>query len=233
MSFFPDRALTNRDTPTPVPADNPTVSEAEEPYASPLRESEADPDPIAQFAAWFEDARAAGIRLPEAMVLATARADGEPSARFVLLNRFDERGLVFFANYESRKGRELAENPCGALVFHWDPLGRQVRVEGPVERISAEESDSYFATRPPGARLSAWASRQSEVVDSREALEARVAELSAEFPDDAVPRPPHWGGYRLTPEAIELWQHREDRLHDRLRYRRGGDGRWLIERLAP
>ena len=209
------------------------MSEVEQPHASPLRESNADPDPVAQFAAWFEDARAAGIRLPEAMVLATARADGAPSARFVLLNRFDERGFVFFANYESRKGRELAENPRAALVFHWDPLGRQVRIEGPVERLPAEESDSYFATRPRGARLSALASRQSEVVESREALEARVAELSAEYPGDAVPRPPTWGGYRLTPEAIELWQHREDRLHDRLRYRRSDDGAWLIERLAP
>jgi pyridoxamine 5'-phosphate oxidase len=209
------------------------VSEAAEPHTSPLRASDVDPDPIVQFAAWFEDARAAGVRLPEAMVLATARADGAPSARFVLLNRFDGRGFVFFGNYESRKGRELAENPRGALVFHWDPLGRQVRIEGPVERISAEESDSYFATRPRGARLSASAARQSEVVESREALEARVAELSAEFPNDAVPRPPHWGGYRLTAEAIELWQHREDRLHDRLRYRRSGDGAWLIERLAP
>jgi pyridoxamine 5'-phosphate oxidase len=209
------------------------VSEAEQPHASPLQEGDVDPDPIAQFAAWFEDARAAGIRLPEAMVLATAKADGAPSARFVLLNRFDGRGFVFFGNYESRKGRELAENPRGALVFHWDPLGRQVRIEGPVGRISAEESDSYFATRPRGARLSALAARQSEVVESREALEARVAELSVEFPDDAVPRPPHWGGYRLTAEAIELWQHREDRLHDRLRYRRSGDGAWLIERLAP
>jgi pyridoxamine 5'-phosphate oxidase len=209
------------------------VSDAELPHASPLQESDVDPDPIAQFAAWFEDARAVGIRLPEAMVLATASTDGAPSARFVLLNRFDERGFIFFGNYESRKGRELAENPRAALVFHWDPLGRQVRIEGPVERLSAEESDSYFATRPRGARLSALAARQSEVVESREALETRVAERSAEFPDDAVPRPPHWGGYRLTPEAIELWQHREDRLHDRLRYRRSGDGRWAIERLAP
>ena len=209
------------------------MSEAELPHARPLHESDVDPDPVAQFAAWFEDARVAGIRLPEAMVLATARADGAPSARFVLLNRFDERGFVFFANYESRKGRELAENPRAALVFHWDPLGRQVRIEGPVERLPAEESDSYFATRPRGARLSALASRQSEVVESREALEARVAELSAEYPGDAVPRPPTWGGYRLTPEAIELWQHREDRLHDRLRYRRSDDGAWLIERLAP
>jgi pyridoxamine 5'-phosphate oxidase len=209
------------------------VSEAELPHAGPLRESEVHPDPIAQFAAWFEEARAAGIRLPEAMVLATAGADGAPSARFVLLNRFDERGFVFFGNYDSRKGRDLAENPRGALVFHWDPLGRQVRIEGSVERISVEESDSYFATRPRGARLSAWAATQSDVVESREVLEARVAELSAKFPGDAIPRPPRWGGYRLTPQAIELWQHREDRLHDRLRYRRRGDGAWLIERLAP
>jgi pyridoxamine 5'-phosphate oxidase len=209
------------------------VSEAREPHARPLREGDVGPDPIVQFAAWFEEARAGGIRLPEAMVLATATADGAPSARFVLLNRVDDRGFVFFGNYESRKGRELAENPRGALAFHWDPLGRQVRIEGPVERISAEESDSYFATRPRGARLSAWAARQSDVVESREALEARVAELRDEYPDDTVPRPPHWGGYRLVPETIELWQHREDRLHDRLRYRRPADGDWVIERLAP
>jgi pyridoxamine 5'-phosphate oxidase len=209
------------------------VSEAGEPHARPLREGDVGPDPIAQFAAWFEEARADGIRLPEAMVLATATADGAPSARFLLLNRVDDRGFVFFGNYESRKGRELAENPRGALAFHWDPLGRQVRIEGPVERISAEESDSYFATRPRGARLSAWAARQSDVVRSREVLEARVAELHHEYPDDTVPRPPQWGGYRLVPETIELWQHREDRLHDRLRYRRPADGDWVIERLAP
>jgi pyridoxamine 5'-phosphate oxidase len=209
------------------------VPEAGESYARPLREGDVGPDPIVQFAAWFEEARAGGIRLPEAMVLATATADGAPSARFVLLNRVDDRGFVFFGNYESRKGRELAENPRGALAFHWDPLGRQVRIEGPVERISAEESDSYFATRPRGARLSAWAARQSDVVESRETIEARVAELRDVYPDDTVARPPHWGGYRLVPETIELWQHREDRLHDRLRYRRPADGDWVIERLAP
>lgn len=214
-------------------SDNPRVSEGEERHAQPLRKGDVDPDPFVQFGTWFEEAQAAGIRLPEAMALATATADGAPSARLVLLGGFDERGFVFFTNYESRKGAELAENPRGALVFYWDPLGRQVRIEGSVERISAGESESYFATRPRGARLSAWASRQSEVIQSREALEARFAESSARFPDGAVPLPPFWGGYRLVPVLIELWQHREDRLHDRLRYRRGEDGRWLIERLAP
>jgi pyridoxamine 5'-phosphate oxidase len=209
------------------------MARAEERHARPLLESDVDLDPFVQFESWFAEAGAAGIRMPEAGTLATATPDGTPSARLVLLKGFDANGFRFFTNYESRKGRELAENPRAALVFYWDPLGRQVRVEGPVERTSREESDAYFATRPRGAKLSARASSQSEVVPHREALEDRVAELGAEFPDDAVPRPPHWGGYRLVPETIELWQHRDDRLHDRLRYRRGPDQSWVIERLAP
>jgi pyridoxamine 5'-phosphate oxidase len=164
----------------------------------------------------------------EALALATATADGIPSVRMVLLKTADERGLVFFTHYTSRKGRELEANPHAALLFHWDPLGRQVRVEGRVERVSAEESDAYFATRPAGARAGARASRQSEVLPDRAALERRVAELGKE----EHTRPESWGGFRVVPDAWEFWQHRDDRLHDRFRYTRSGRA-WLIERLYP
>jgi pyridoxamine 5'-phosphate oxidase len=166
------------------------------------------------------------------VALATAAADARPSVRMVLLKGFDERGFVFYSDYESRKGRELAENPRAALLFHWPELGRQLRVEGLVERLPAEESDAYFASRPRGSRLSAIASRQSEVVASREELEARVAELEERFAGAEPSRPDRWGGFRLVPETYELWQHRDDRLHDRLRYRRDGSD-WLVERLSP
>jgi pyridoxamine 5'-phosphate oxidase len=188
-------------------------------------------DPIELFREWFEDARAAGVEMSEAMTLATADAEGRPSARMLLLKSADERGFTFFTGYESRKGRELAENPRAALVFYWRPLGRQVRVEGTVRRLSAEESDAYWATRPPRSRAAAAASRQSEPVESLEALEAEAERLLAEHGGD-VPRPERWGGYLLEPEAIELWQHREDRLHERLRYTRAREG-WRVERLAP
>lgn len=197
---------------------------------SELLESQVDPDPLRQFARWFEEAAAAGVAMPEAMALATATADGRPSVRMVLLKGVDERGFSFYTGYESRKGRELAENPRAALLFHWP--GRQVRIEGPVERVTADESDAYFASRPRGSRLSAIASRQSEVVSSREELEGRVAELEERFAGAEPPRPDRWGGFRLVPETFELWQHRDDRLHDRLRYRRDGDA-WLVERLSP
>ncbi len=197
-----------------------------------LLEADLRPDPLRQFEIWFADAGAAGIRLPEAMVLATATERGVPSARTVLLKGLDGGGFVFFTNYESRKGRELRENPFAALVFYWDALGRQVRVEGNVERIADAESDAYFRTRPLASRIGAWASPQSEAIESREALERRVAELAARFPGAEVPRPPFWGGFRLVPEALEFWQHRESRLHDRIRYRRRGTD-WTIERLAP
>ena len=200
--------------------------------ARPLDERDVDPDPFAQFSRWFEEARQA-VRLPEAMTLATATSDGAPSARVVLLKGVDERGFVFFTNYGSRKGADLAANPRAALVLYWDPLGRQVRVEGRVARVPSDEAELYFTTRPRGAQLSAWASRQSAVVESRAALEERVAELAREFGDGLVPLPPFWGGFRVVPETIELWQHREDRLHDRLRYRRDEGGGWLLERLAP
>jgi len=200
--------------------------------ARPLLESDLDPDPLRQFAAWFEEAKAAGLPLPEAVALATATPDGRPSARMVLLKGFDERGFVFYSGLESRKGRELAANPQAALCFYWHELGRQLRIEGQAERVSREESEEYFATRPYGAQLSAAASRQSEVVGGRAELEAAVEELRARYPEGSLPLPPDWGGFRLAPETYEFWQHREDRLHDRFRYRLEA-GRWLIERLAP
>jgi pyridoxamine 5'-phosphate oxidase len=201
-------------------------------YGVPLREQDVDPDPVRQFAAWFEQAQAADMRMPEAAALATASADRAPSVRMVLVKRFDDRGFVFFSNYASRKARELAANPRAALAFYWDPLGRQVRVEGAVERTSAEESADYVRSRPRGSQISALASPQSEVLESRALLEESVAELERRYAEDELPLPTGWGGYRLRPVSIELWQQRHDRLHDRLRYRRE-DGGWTIERLAP
>ena len=196
----------------------------------PLDEAEVDRDPLRQFARWFEEAGEAGIRAPEAMAAATATRDGRPSVRMVLLKGFDARGFVFFTGYESRKGQELAENPRAALLFYWDPLGRQVRIEGPVERVDEAESEAYFRSRPHGAQISASVSPQSRVVESRVMLEERAAELEAAGGE--IPRPPAWGGLRVRPETYEFWQHRANRLHDRLRYRRAG-GRWIIERLGP
>jgi pyridoxamine 5'-phosphate oxidase len=188
-------------------------------------------DPISLFHEWFEAARAAGVEVPEAMTLATADSDGRPSARMLLLKSADERGFTFFTGYESRKGRELAENPRAALVFYWRPLGRQVRVEGPVRRLSAEESDAYWATRPPRSRAAAAVSHQSQPLASLDSLEGEAERLMSEH-DGEVPRPERWGGYVLEPEAIELWQHRDDRLHDRIRFTRAREG-WRSERLAP
>lgn len=202
-------------------------------HGKPLLEEEVDADPLRQFGMWFADAETAGLRMPEAAALATATADGAPSVRMVLVKSFDERGFVFYSNRASRKGRELAANPRAALAFYWDPLGRQVRIEGPVEHTTAAETASYVGTRPRGSQLSALASPQSEPVESRQALEQRVAELRARYRDAELPAPEHWGGYRVSVETLELWQQREDRLHDRLRYRRDGHGGWAIDRLAP
>ena len=197
-----------------------------------LDENSAAADPFKQFERWFNATTAAGLHLPNALILATADAQGMPSARAVLLKGYDEGGFVFYTNYSSRKGREISANPHACLLFSWEELQRQVRIEGPVEKVSASESDAYFASRPLGSRLGAWASPQSETVPDRAALEARFADAKRRF-GDAVPRPPHWGGYRVIAHAIEFWQGRENRLNDRLCYRREGDARWTIERLAP
>ena len=202
--------------------------------AAGLRAEDLLADPVEQFRAWFAGAQEAGTNVPETMVLATASAEGAPSARAVLLKGVDERGFVFFTSYESRKAGELAENPRAALVFLWSPTGRQVRVEGDVARLPTAESEAYFRTRPFGSRVGAAASPQSAVVPGRETFEARVAELEAEYAgrEDELPLPSTWGGFRLAPVSIEFWQHRENRLHDRFRYRRANGG-WTIERLAP
>ena len=191
------------------------------------------PDPMAQFRRWLDEARGAGVALPEAMTLATAGADGVPSARMVLLKGAEEDGFRLFTNTESRKGRELAENPHAALVFHWtqEPR-RQVTVAGRVEPLPRTESETYFRTRPLGSRLGAWASRQTTVIPGREALDRAFAAAEAEHGDDP-PLPPWWGGYLLVPERLEFWQNRPDRLHDRFRYTREADGAWIVERLAP
>jgi pyridoxamine 5'-phosphate oxidase len=201
-------------------------------FARPLREQDADADPIRQFRLWFEDAGAAGVRAPEAAAVATASAGGAPSVRMVLVKQFDDDGFVFYSNHASRKGRELLENPRAALLFYWDPVGRQVRIEGDVRRMSAGESEAYIRSRPRGSQLSALASPQSRVVESRAWLEQRVAQLAAQYGDEEPPPPDGWGGFVVAPRTIEFWQHREDRLHDRLLYAHDGAG-WLIERLAP
>jgi pyridoxamine 5'-phosphate oxidase len=191
-----------------------------------------DPDPVVQFGRWFDQAVGAGLPEPNAMTLATASAGGRPSARVVLLKGYDDRGFVFYSNYDSRKGEELTANPWAALVFYWAPLERQVRVEGRVERTSREESAAYFRSRPLGSRLGALASAQSRPIPGREVLERRVAELEAAHPDGEVPLPDFWGGYRVVPDAVEFWQGRPDRLHDRFRYARADQG-WTVARLSP
>ncbi len=198
-----------------------------------LDETSLRPDPLAQFRGWFEDALAAGLHEPNAMTLATATPDGRPSARVVLLKGFDERGFVFYTNYEGRKGEELGRNPRAALVFYWGELERQVRIEGRASRVPERESDAYYASRPRGSRLGAWASEQSRPVEGREVLESRLRALEREYEGREVPRPPFWGGYRVEPEAVEFWQGRQNRLHDRIVYRRRGAGGWEIERLQP
>lgn len=197
-----------------------------------LDEKDVDPDPIRQFERWFGDALAVDALEANAATLATATPDGHPSARIVLLKGCDPRGFAFYTNYESRKGRDLAANPRAAMLFFWRELERQVAIEGPVERVSAEESEAYFQIRPEASRIGAWASRQSQVVPNREFLEERFREFDAKFAGSPVPRPGYWGGFRILPEAVEFWQGRPSRLHDRLRYRKEGDA-WTIERLSP
>ncbi len=197
-----------------------------------LDEGSTDPDPIAQFVRWFQEARDAGVREPNGMTLATTTPDGHPSARVVLLKGVDARGFAFYTDYRSRKGAELAANPYAALVFWWEPLERQVRIGGRAERVSRDESAAYFATRPRGSQLGAWTSRQSSVVSDRAELDRASGATDARFPAE-VPLPEHWGGFRVVPSEIEFWQGRRDRLHDRLRYRRAGDGPWTRERLSP
>ncbi len=203
------------------------------PEFSPLRRADLDSNPLRQFKAWFDQAAASGERAPEAAALATATSDGAPSVRMVLVKQVDEDGFVFYTNYQSRKGRELSDNPRAALLFHWDLLGRQVRTEGRVERLSAGESAAYVRGRPRASQLSALASAQSRVVDSRERLESRVADLVAEYRDRDLPLPASWGGFRLVPAAFEFWQHRADRLHDRFVYTPSPESGWRIERVAP
>jgi pyridoxamine 5'-phosphate oxidase len=197
-----------------------------------MHEADMDPDPVVQFRAWFENVIEADLHEPNAMILATATRDGRPSARTVLLKGYDEHGFVFYTNYEGRKASDLEANPACALLFYWGELERQVRIEGRAVRLSGEESDAYFASRPRGSRLGAWASEQSRPVEDRSILEERVKALEAEYEGREIPRPPFWGGYRVEPDTIEFWQGRENRLHDRLVYGRIGGG-WKMQRLQP
>jgi len=199
-----------------------------------LNKANVDADPIIQFDRWLKELSHHGVSELDtiSMTLATADENGQPSARIVLLKSYDHRGFVFYTNYHSRKGRELDQNSRVSLLFYWPPVARQVRIEGTVEKVSGEESDQYFASRPLGSRIGAWASEQSRPVENRELLEKRFEEFSEKFGDN-VPRPPHWGGYRVKPATIEFWQGRDNRLHDRLRFRRTSEGVWVLERLAP
>lgn len=200
----------------------------------PFTERDAHADPIEQFRAWFEDAKRSDPRQPNAMTLATSSPDGVPSARIVLLKGFDREGFTFFTNYQSDKARDLDSNPLAALLFHWPQLTRTVRVTGAVEKVTRQESEAYFATRPRDSQLGAWASAQSTVIESRDYLHKRYDELKKQYEGRDVPTPPHWGGYRVRPATIEFWQGQTSRLHDRLRYvRENGDGAWTLQRLAP
>jgi pyridoxamine 5'-phosphate oxidase len=198
-----------------------------------LLEADADPDPFVQFKVWFDQVLSTPIIEPNAMTLATVGASGQPKARIVLLKHFDDRGFTFFTNYNSHKGQELEQTPQAALVFWWGELERQIRIEGSIEKVDIAESDGYFSLRPWESRLGAWASQQSEVIESRGILEKRLEKLKSEYADLTVPRPPHWGGFRLIPDRLEFWQGRPSRLHDRLCYRRLKEGKWLRERLSP
>jgi pyridoxamine 5'-phosphate oxidase len=209
------------------------MSRTEQAHPFRLREEDLDANPFQQFQRWFREAEAAQVPQPEAVTLATATADGKPSARMVLLRGCDERGFCFFTNYYSRKGTELTANPVAALVFYWQPLDRQVRIEGRVEQTTSEESDRYFQARPRNSQLGAWASEQSQIIAGRALLDRSFEEMAVRYREGRVPRPPHWGGFRVVPDTVEFWQGGLDRLHDRLRYRRSGGSGWIVERLAP
>lgn len=204
-----------------------------------LTEDQVRSNPFEQFALWYDEAQQAHLPEPDAMTLATTTSDGRPSARMVLLKGFDERGFVFYTNYQSAKGRVLETNPQAALILFWAEMHRQIRIEGTAEHVTDAESDAYFRSRPKGSRIAAMASHQSDPLENRAELDARVAELTAQYGpgdgvgDDDVPRPAHWGGYRVIPENIEFWQGRRDRLHDRLLFTRGTTGQWTISRLFP
>lgn len=198
-----------------------------------LRETDIDADPLRQFRIWFDQAVQADLREPNAMTLATVSPAGEPSARMVLLKELDQQGFVFYTNYQSRKGQELAHTPRAALVFWWAELERQVRVEGQVSKVAAVEADQYFSSRPRGSQLGAWVSRQSQVIGDRTLLDQRLQALEQQYQDQPIPRPSYWGGYRLLPQVIEFWQGRSNRLHDRLCYRQNQTGQWQLERLSP
>lgn len=197
-----------------------------------LCETDVASDPISQFQRWFDDALKGNVYEPNGMTLATTGDDGQPTARIVLLKMIDQRGLAFFTNMESRKGQHLAANPKAALTFWWGPLERQVRFEGTISPVGVDETDAYYQSRPIGSRIGAWASPQSQVIESREVLEKAEQDYLEKFGDETIPRPPFWGGYRLSPQRVEFWQGRSNRLHDRLCYRKA-DGQWIIERLAP
>lgn len=211
-----------------------TIAELRQEYTlQGLNEAEADPNPLTQFQHWFSQALEAKLHEPNAMTLATATRSGIPSARIVLLKGVDDRGFVFYTNYDSRKGQELTDNPHACLVFLWADLERQVRIEGTVTKISESESDAYFQSRPMGSRLGAWASEQSQVVTGRSVLEQRLAALKEQYEHQDIPRPSHWGGFRVIPHGIEFWQGRPNRLHDRLYYRLLAEGTWQRDRLSP
>lgn len=206
---------------------------SKEQQISPLRRADLNPDPIQQFERWFEEASKTALMQPNTMTLATATSDGVPSARVVLLRSFDAKGFVFFTNYESQKGHELSINPQAALVFYWEPLGRQVRITGHVERISERESDQYFETRPFESRMGALTSHQSQVIPNRDFLEEEFSMLKMRYSNTKISRPSYWGGFSVVPNLIEFWQHRDHRLHDRFRYSKQKNETWLIERLSP